>query len=318
MTMPPTAPPARLRTPSPARLRTPSSARLRTPLFAPGDQPRKVEKALASAADAVILDLEDAVVAANKAAAREAVAALLPRLSRPRVFVRVNPRDSEEYLADLAAIVPGRPAGVMLPKCAGPEDLIALDHHLESLEASAGSPIGGLAVLALVTETAASVRRLDDYGALPARVLAFCFAAEDLSADLGISPRDAEGRLRAPLAQARARMLIAAGALGVLALDTPFPDPRDPAGLQREAEMAAEDGFSGKILIHPGQIAATEAAFTPLRARIQWAEAVIAGFAAHPGAGAFALDGKMIDRPHLKLARRILAAAGLADEAGAD
>lgn len=303
--------------PPSARLRTPPSARLRTPLFAPGDQPRKVEKALASAADAVILDLEDAVVPANKAQARQSVAAVLADLDRAATFVRVNPRDTEWYLADLAAIVPGRPAGIMLPKCAGPEDLIALDHHLEILETSAGLAVGSLAVLALVTETAASVRRLDDYGALPPRVLAFCFAAEDLSADLGISPRDADGRLRAPLTAARARMLIAAGALGVLALDTPFPDPRDPAGLARELALAAEDGFAGKILIHPGQIAATEAAFTPTAARVAWAKAVIAGFAAHPGAGAFALDGKMIDRPHQKLARRILAAASLADETGA-
>ncbi len=285
-------------------------ARLRTPLFAPGDQPRKVEKALASEADAVILDLEDAVMPANKSLARQSVAAVLKGLDRPGTFVRVNPRDSEWYLADLAAVVPGRPAGVMLPKCTGPEDLVALDHHLESLETSAGLAVGSLAVLALVTETAASVRRLDDYGPLPARVLAFCFAAEDLSADLGISPRDEEGSLRAPLVQARGRMLIAAGALGVHALDTPFPDPRDSAGLARELARAAEDGFAGKILIHPGQIAATEAAFTPSAARIAWAKAVVAGFAAHHGAGTFALDGKMIDRPHLKLAERILAAAG--------
>ncbi len=301
---------------SPARLRTSSPARLRTPLFAPGDQPRKVEKALASAADAVILDLEDAVMPANKVLARQSVAAVLKGLERPATFVRVNPRDTEWYLADLAAIVPGRPAGIMLPKCTGPEDLIALDHHLESLETSAGLAVGSLAVLALVTETAASVRRLDEYGALPARVRAFCFAAEDLSADLGISPRRADGSLRAPLIAARARMLIAAGALGVLALDTPFPDPRDDEGLAREAAQAAEDGFSGKILIHPGQIAATEAAFTPSASRIDWAKAVIAGFAAHPGAGTFALEGKMIDRPHLKLARRILAAAGLSDAVG--
>ncbi len=305
------------RTPSPEHLRNPSPARLRTPLFAPGDQPRKVEKALASTADAVILDLEDAVTPANKGLARQSVAEILEGLDRPATFVRVNPRDTEWYLDDLAAIVPGGPAGIMLPKCAGPEDLIALDHHLEILEASAGLAIGSLVVLALVTETAASVRRLDDYAAVPARVAAFCFAAEDLSADLGISPRSTDGSLRAPLIAARARMLIAAGAAGVSALDTPFPDPRDPEGLAREAAAAAEDGFAGKILIHPGQIAATEAAFTPPAERIAWAEAVIAGFKAHPGAGTFALNGRMIDRPHLKLARRILAAAGLDAEADA-
>jgi citrate lyase subunit beta/citryl-CoA lyase len=292
--------------------------RLITPLFAPGDQPRKIEKALASEADAVILDLEDAIAPGQKEAARSQVAASLPTLARPHraarnLIVRVNPRGSAWYLADLAAVVPGKPDGILLPKCEGPEDLEALDHHLEALEAAHGLPRGGIVVLALVTETAASVRRLADYRSVPPRVRAFCFAAEDLSADLGIRPRDAQGNLAAPLQAARSALLVTSAALGLAALDTPYPDPKDPAGLERELAAAVADGFSGKILIHPAQIAPTRAAFTPSAEAIAWARAVKEGFAAHPEAGTFALEGKMIDRPHLKLAERILAAAGEAN-----
>ena len=284
--------------------------RLRGPLFAPGDSERKVQKALATDADAVILDLEDAVAAVNKEAARAAVAALLPTLARAGVFVRVNPRGTPWYLADLATVVPCRPAAILLPKCTGPDDLLALDHHLEVLETAAGLPVGGVRVLALVTETAGSLRNLDRYIDPPTRLLAFCFAAEDLSADLGISPRGVEGTYAAPVAAARANMLAAAAACGVMALDTPWPDPRDPEGLRREAAAAAADGFAGKVLIHPAQIAPVHEAFTPAAERLRWARAVRDGFAAHPEAGTFALDGKMIDRPHLKLAQRILQAAG--------
>jgi citrate lyase subunit beta/citryl-CoA lyase len=141
-------------------------------------------------------------------------------------------------------------------------------------------------------------------------LVAICFGAEDLSADLGISPRHADGSYPAPVIVARAQVLVAAGALGVPAIDTPYPDHTDPAGLRREAEAAAADGFSGKILIHPAQIDVVNAAFTPSPERVRWAERVNHAFAANPDAGVFALDGKMIDRPHWKLAQRILAAAG--------
>ncbi len=280
--------------------------RLRNPLFAPGDSARKAEKALASAADAVILDLEDSVAPPAKDAARATVAALLPQLTRPGVIVRVNPPGTPWYLADLAAIVAGRPAAVMLPKCTGVQDLVALDHHLEALEQAAGLEVGAVQVLAIVTETAASLGRMD-YTAAPRRLAALCFGAEDLSADLGIVPRTG-GQYPAPVATARAATVLAAGAAGLPALDTPWPDPRDPAGLLAEAAAAARDGFAGKLCIHPEQIAAVAAAFTPAPERIAWAEQVRDGFAARPGAGVFVLDGKMIDRPHLKLAERILAA----------
>lgn len=283
--------------------------RLRSLLFAPGDSARKSEKAIASTADAVILDLEDSVAMASKDTARALVASMLPRLSRPGVIVRINPPGTPWYLSDLAAIVPGRPACVMLPKCASAADLIALDHHLEALETAAGLEPGGIAVLPIITETAASVLALSSMLADARRVAAVCFGAEDLSADLGISPRHANGTYPVAVAHARAGVLLAAAAAGIAAIDTPFPDPRDPEGLLREVSEAAADGFVGKLCIHPDQIGAVNAGFTPPPERLAWASAVKAGFAANPDTGVFTLDGKMIDRPHLRLAERILASA---------
>ncbi|HET7879574.1 MAG TPA: CoA ester lyase [Acetobacteraceae bacterium] len=284
--------------------------RLRSPLFAPGDSERKMTKAIASAADAVILDLEDSVAAPSKPTAR----AMVPEVVRAHpgrgLIVRVNPRGTPWYLDDLAAAVPARPAAVMLPKCSGAADLQALNHHLEALEASAGVPIGSIGVVAIVTETAGSVFALGEYGPVATRLLAICFGAEDLSADLGITPRHADGGYPAAVVLARAQVLVAAGSLGVPAIDTPYPDHSDPVGLEREARAAEADGFTGKILIHPAQIDIANAAFTPSPERVRWAEKVNAAFTANPDSGVFALDGKMIDRPHWKLAQRILAAAG--------
>jgi citrate lyase subunit beta / citryl-CoA lyase len=278
--------------------------KLRSLLFAPGDSERKAAKAIASDADGVILDLEDSVAPSAKDAARAMVAAMLP-VERP-VVVRVNPRGTPWYLADLAATVPARPTAILLPKCTGPGDLAALDHHIEVLEAANHLPIGGIGVLLLVTETALSLRTMDYTGA-PPRLLALCFGAEDLSADLGISPRG-PGGYASPIAAARAATLLAAAQAGVPAIDTPWPDPRDEAGLAAETAAAARDGFAGKLCIHPGQVAPVNAAFTPSADRVVWAQRVTAAFAATPGAGVLTLDGAMIDQPHLKLARRILAA----------
>jgi citrate lyase subunit beta/citryl-CoA lyase len=225
------------------------------------------------------------------------------------VVVRVNPIGTPWYLADLAAVVPGRPAAVMLPKCTGAADLAALDHHLEALETACGLAVGRIGVLPIVTETAASVLALDTCPAAAGRVLALCFGAEDLSADLGIDPRRPDGSYPEAVRLARAAVLMTAAACGVPAVDTPFPDPRDPAGLVRESAEAAADGFAGKLCIHPDQIDPVNAAFTPSPARVAWARRVRDAFAANPGAGVFAMDGKMIDRPHLKLAGRILSAA---------
>jgi len=281
--------------------------KMRSLLFAPGDSARKVEKALGSTADGVVLDLEDAVGPPAKDGARAALAAMLPGVSRVRVVVRVNARGTPWYLADLAALVPARPAAIMLPKCTGLGDLWALEHHLEALEAANGLPVGGIGVLALVTETAASMHGLDYRGA-PRRLRALCFGAEDLSSDLGIGVRDDAGNFGAAVHHARGALLLAAAAAGLPALDTPFPDPRDPAGLEREAAAAARDGFAGKLCIHPAQVEPVNSIFTPSPERLRWAEAVQAAFAANPGAGVLSLEGKMIEPLHLRMAQRILAA----------
>jgi len=289
--------------------------RLKSPLFAPGDSARKIDKALASAADAVILDLEDSVAAPGKPAARAAVAARLRAMARDSrrsaTIVRVNPRGTQWYLDDLAAVVGAGPAAIMLPKCSGPDDLRTLDHHLEALEAAAGLAIGSVRAFPIVTETAGSLFTLGSYVPAPNRLAALCFGAEDMSADLGVPPRRADGAYTAAVVFARAQVLALAGALGVPAIDTPWPDPRDPDGLRRESEAAAADGFAGKILIHPDQIDIVNAVFTPPAEQVRWAERVREHFAANPDSGVFALDGKMIDRPHYRLALRILAAAGV-------
>lgn len=279
--------------------------RMRSLLFAPADSPRKVEKALLSDADGVILDLEDSVAPAGKAAAREAAAATL-RLHPDRLIVRINPRGTPWYLDDLAAIVPARPAAILLPKCSGPAELLALSEQIDVLEAVGGVPVGRVAVLLLATETAASLGSMDYAGVSP-RLRALCFGAEDLSADFGIEPRR-HGTFAAPIAAARDRVLIAATAAGVAALDTPFPDPRDPAGLAAEAAASAADGFSGKLCIHPAQLEAVRAAFTPSPERVDWASTVVRLLEGN-GAGVATLDGKMIDIAHLKLAHRVLARA---------
>jgi len=287
--------------------------KLRSPLFAPGDSERKASKAIASAADCVILDLEDSVAASAKEAARVITVGILRETTEKNpgrdMVVRVNPSTTPWYLADLAAVVPAAPRALMLPKCTGPDNLVALDHHLEVLETAAGLPVGGIKVIMLPTETASSVFNLGRYVGAP-RLLAMGFGAEDICADLGVQPRKPDGSYPASIAWARGATLTAAGAAGVLALDTPFPDPRDPAGLARETAAAVADGFSGKMLIHPDQIATVNAAFTPDAERIVWAERVRDAFAANPGSGVLSMDGKMLDRPHLRLAQRILAMAG--------
>ncbi|MGY2048007.1 HpcH/HpaI aldolase/citrate lyase family protein [Methylobacterium sp. JK268] len=283
--------------------------RLRSLLFAPADAPRKVEKAVASGADGVILDLEDSVAPGAKAAAREAAAAVL-RAHPDRLVVRINPRGTEWYLGDLAAVVPARPAAILLPKCAGPADLRALSEQIDVLEAVGGLAPGSVGVLLLATETAASLLAMDYAGVSP-RLRGLCFGAEDLSADLGVAPRRGDGTLTAPIAAARDRLLIAAAAAGVPAIDTPFPDPRDPDGLRAEAAAGAADGFSGKLCIHPGQLEAVAAAFTPAPERVAWAAEVVRLLDGN-GAGVATLDGRMIDIAHLKLARRVLAMADAA------
>ncbi|MGA2125786.1 MAG: CoA ester lyase [Xanthobacteraceae bacterium] len=293
---------------------------MRSLLFVPGDSPRKLEKGLASGADALILDLEDSVALDRKAEARATTLAFLlrvePQATRPRLLVRVNALESGLIDADLDAVVPGRPDAIMLPKAEGGASIIHLDAKLAVREALHGLPDGHTRIVAIATETAASLFVAGTYAGSSARLAGLTWGAEDLSVELGAETnRDAQGAFTGPFSFARNLCLAAASAATVQPIDTVFIDFRDEPGLRREAEEARRDGFTAKMAIHPGQVAAINAVFTPSPAAIASAEAVVAAFAATPGAGVIGIAGVMFDRPHLERAKRLLARARAA---GAD
>jgi citrate lyase subunit beta / citryl-CoA lyase len=283
---------------------------MRSLLFVPGDRPERFAKASASGADAVILDLEDAVTAERRAAARGEVARHLAQAARPvPQWVRINPAGSAEALADLTAVVAARPDGVVLPKAESADDLWRVDHWLEALEAAHGLPPGAVALLPLVTERARAVLGLGSWGQLPARVAGLTWGAEDLAADIGAeSNRTADGRYEPPFQLARSLCLLAAAAAGVPAYDTIYIEFRDPAAIELRSREARRLGFVGQLAIHPAQIAPIHRAFTPSPEEIRWAERVLEAFRTAPGRGAVQLDGRMLDLPHRRQAERILAA----------
>jgi len=276
--------------------------RLRSLLFVPADRPERFEKAAASGADAIILDLEDSVSLARKAEGRAAIAACLGKPRHVPVLVRVNALDTGLTSQDLAAVLPGRPDGLMLPKADGAASVLALA-DLADCPLPPILPIG--------TETPRAIFALGSFQDVGERLLALTWGAEDLPASIGASAaREPDGGYTAPIELARSLALFAAHAAGVQAIDTVFPDFRDEAALGRIAARARRDGFTGMLAIHPAQVAVINAAFSPSPAEIDHARAVVAAFDAQPGAGVLQLDGKMIDAPHLKLARRLLALAG--------
>ena len=220
-------------------------------------------------------------------------------------YVRINPLKSGLALDDLAATVGGKPDGILLPKCT-PEDVRAADHYLSAFETAAGNKVGAIRIVAIATETAQAVFELGNYAGISPRLEAITWGAEDLSADIGGNNRTADGAYDGPYRLARSLCLLAASAAGVAALDTIYTDFRDPEGLRAEAVAARRSGFSGKMAIHPAQLATINEVFQASAEERVWAERVIAAFAANPDAGTLALDGKMIDKPHLVLARRLL------------
>jgi citrate lyase subunit beta/citryl-CoA lyase len=284
---------------------------MRSMLFVPGDRPERFGKALASGADAVILDLEDAVTPATRAQARRDVAAFLHDASRSvPCWVRINPVETADALADLAAVVAARPDGVVLPKARSGADLARLDHWLEALEAQHGLAPGSVRVIALVTETAAALVDAASFATPPARVLGYSWGGEDLAAAVGASAnRGADGEFEFTFRVARAACLLMAAAAGVAAFDTTDIEFKDAGAVERRAGAARRDGFAGKLAIHPAQLAAIHAAFTPTEEELAWARRVVAAMSEAQGRGAVALDGRMIDRPHVLQAERILAAA---------
>ena len=277
--------------------------RLRSLLFVPGDRPDRMEKALGAGADALILDLEDAVAPSAKAEARTAVSRFLSNHPSAPLWVRINPLDGADAEADLQAIVRMRPHGIVLPKAEGGASVAELTRRL----AEAGNATAK--ILAIATETPAAMFALGSYGGHK-RLLGLTWGAEDLPAAIGATTsREEDGRYTPPYELARSLCLFGAAAAGVAPIETVYPAFKDLDGLGAYAARARRDGFTGMMAIHPDQIAPINAAFTPSEAEIAHARAVIAAFEANPEAGALSLDGRIIDRPHLVQAQRILASA---------
>jgi len=284
---------------------------MRSMLFVPGDRPERFAKADASGADAVILDLEDAVTPGRRPLARTEVARWLENGTRTvPAWVRINPVATDDALADLAAVLGGRPDGIVLPKARHGDDVRRADHWLEALESRFGLPRGATSLLPLITESAGALLNAGTFTNLPGRVAGLTWGAEDLAADVGASTnRSADGEYELTYALARSFCLLAAAAAGVAAFDTVDTEFRDTAAVERRARASRRQGFAGKLAIHPVQVAPIHAAFTPTSEEIARAERVIAAFAAAPGAGAVSFEGGMLDKPHLRQAERILAAA---------
>jgi citrate lyase subunit beta / citryl-CoA lyase len=294
---------------------------VRSLLFVPGDSERKQAKALSTAADVLILDLEDSVDVTQLPAARARVRELLqatPQRARQELWVRVNALSSGLLLEDLAAVMPdaaeGGPDGIMLPKVGEPEEIEEVAHYLAALEVRGARPLGSTRLIVIATENPRGLLSLPNYPAKVAstpaiskRLTALTWGSEDLGAALGVTARvDSSGTPTLAFQMARTCCLLTAKALGVQAIDGVHVDFRDKEGLVRELDSARRDGFTGKLAIHPDQVDAINAAFTPTAEEIGRARRIVAAFAAAPGAGVVNLDGTMIDRPHLVQARHLL------------
>jgi citrate lyase subunit beta/citryl-CoA lyase len=281
-------------------------------LFVPGGDERKLEKALGSGADVLLIDLEDSVAPEAKAAARRTTGAFLAAhradTPRPRLYVRVNDLGSGFTRDDLAAVVPVGAEGVMLPKALSGGDIAALAELISAIDGAAA----GLPIIAIATETPVALLRMESFIGAHSSLTGLTWGSEDLSTAIGaITAREPSGEFTSPFLLARNLCLFAAHAAGVQAIDSIYADFRDEAGLKREAQAAARDGFTAKMAIHPAQVPAINTAFTPSPEAVAEARAIVDAFAANPQAGAIGLNGRMIDRPHLVKAQRLLARPGM-------
>ena len=277
--------------------------KLRSLLFVPGDRPDRMDKALISGADALILDLEDAVARSVKVDARRSVAEFVTRQGHgPAIFVRINPLDSDLIDDDLTALAAVAPHGFVLPKSVDGTSVAELAQRLTALGNRTSR------ILAIATEVPQALFGLGSYGGISDRLMGLSWGAEDLPAAIGAtSARESDGRYTPVYEVVRTLALMGAHAADVLAIDTVYPAFKDMDGLAAYAARARRDGFNGMLAIHPAQVPVINAAFTPSANELAHARAVVELFAANPGAGALALDGKMLDAPHLKAAQRILA-----------
>lgn len=281
---------------------------MRSFLFVPGDSARKFESAKKTAADALILDLEDSVAPDQKAPARTITRGMLDaRKAGQKLYVRVNALDTGLTLADLAAVMPGRPDGIVLPKCAGAADLNRLALYLDAFEAASGIEAESTRVIVVATETAQAVLKLHNYEGASSRLWGMMWGAEDLAASLGSSRNRTDGRYHSPFLLARDLCLISAAAAGVVAIDTIATDIDDLAALKDEAVAARRDGFLAKAVIHPKHVDVVNSALTPTDEEVTWARQITKAFEDNPNSGVVKIDGKMIDKPHLRAAEKILA-----------
>jgi citrate lyase subunit beta/citryl-CoA lyase len=285
---------------------------MRSLLFVPADGGSKLDKAVASGADAVIIDLEDSIAPERKDAARVAALDFLKRAGaakqRPRLLVRINGLDTGMTDADLDAIVTGRPDAIVFPKAEGGASVVHLDAKLTAREAIAGVPEGQIKILAQGVESAAGLFAAGTFRGASVRLIGLTWGPEDLSAELGAEAnRNTQGELTDPYRLARSICLYAAAAAKLPAIETVYVDFRNSEGLRHDTEAARRDGFTGRLAIHPAQVPVINEVFTPSAAQIERAKAVVAAFTAQPGAGTVGIDGKMYDRPHLARAQALLA-----------
>ncbi len=286
---------------------------MRSFLFVPADSDRKLAKGLGSGADALILDLEDAVALDNKPAARAAAVEFLnsrPTDSRQMLIVRMNALDTEFWQQDLADIIPAKPDAILVPKTNSGACIATVCQHVTQLEKQHALETGAIKLMNVATETAASLFNLGSYGGVSDRLFAMTWGAEDLSADLGArSNRDEDGLYTAPYQLARTLCLAGAVAANAMPIDGICKDFRDDQALEKETRAAIRDGFTGKLAIHPAQVPIINTVFTPSDADLAEAHAVVKVFADAGNPGVIALDGKMLDRPHLRQAEQLIARA---------
>jgi citrate lyase subunit beta/citryl-CoA lyase len=280
---------------------------MRTFLFVPGDSTRKFESARKTAADVLILDLEDSVAPDQKIGARDIVRDMLKaRDGRQQLYVRINALDSGLTLGDLAAITPLKPDGVILPKCEGGADIDKASLYLDAFETAYGVEPGHIKIIPVATETAMAVLKLDTYAGCSKRLIALTWGGEDLAASLGASSNRTNGRFHSPYLLARDLCLISAVAAGVTPIDTIAADIDNLDALREESIAARRDGFLGKMVIHPKHVDVVNAAFTPSEEEVAHATKIVEAFRNDPKAGVVKIDGKMIDKPHLRAAMKVL------------
>jgi len=283
---------------------------LRSLLFVPGDSEKKLAKSTSTAADALILDLEDSVAPERTALARVMVAEFLqahPNRTQQHLWVRINPLQTPQALADLVAVMPARPDGIMLPKPLNGLHAQQLDHYLSALESREGLALGSTRIIPVATEVPGALFDLQSYAGASPRLQGLTWGAEDLATAVGASSnRDASGEFTFTYKLARSLCLLASAHAQIQAIDTLSVDFKDMQALALDVQQARREGFSGKLAIHPDQVEVINQGFTPSAHDISHAQRIVDAFAQAHGAGAVQLDGKMVDKPHLTQALRLL------------